>query len=126
MNNNSLDTTEIGKRIKELRRARGLDQLQASQIIGVSRSQWSNLENGKRNLNIQQIKTIADYFGVTLSTLGVDTDAVETVEILERARLIFENNDIPFEEKQELQEQIMRMFIKAKDELQKDIWLIFF
>jgi transcriptional regulator with XRE-family HTH domain len=65
MNNNSLDTTEIGKRIKELRRARGLDQLQASQIIGVSRSQWSNLENGKRNLNIQQIKTIADYFGVT-------------------------------------------------------------
>lgn len=126
MNNKSLDTTEIGKRIKELRKARGLDQLQASQIIGVSRSQWSNLENGKRNLNIQQIKTIADYFGVTLSTLGVDTDAVETVEILERARLIFENNDIPFEEKQELQEQIMRMFIKAKDELQKDIWLIFF
>lgn len=121
MNNNSLDTTEIGKRIKELRRARGLDQLQASQIIGVSRSQWSNLENGKRNLNIQQIKTIADYFNVTLSTLGVDTDAIETVEILERARLIFENNDIPFEEKQELQEQIMRMFIKAKDELQKDI-----
>lgn len=126
MNNNSLDTTEIGKRIKELRKARGLDQLQASQIIGVSRSQWSNLENGKRNLNIQQIKTIADYFGVTLSTLGVDTDAIETVEILERARLIFENNDIPFKEKQELQEQIMRMFIKAKDELQKDIWLIFF
>lgn len=125
MNNNSLDTTEIGKRIKELRRARGLDQLQASQIIGVSRSQWSNLENGKRNLNIQQIKTIADYFNVTLSTLGVDTDAIETVEILERARLIFENNDIPFEEKQELQEQIMRMFIKAKDELQKDIWFIF-
>lgn len=125
MNNNSLDTTEIGKRIKELRKARGLDQLQASQIIGVSRSQWSNLENGKRNLNIQQIKTIADYFGVTLSTLGVDTDAVETVEILERARLIFENNDIPFEDKQELQEQIMRMFIKAKDELQKDIWFIF-
>lgn len=126
MNNNSLDTTEIGKRIKELRKARGLDQLQASQIIGVSRSQWSNLENGKRNLNIQQIKTIADYFGVTLSTLGVDSEAVETVEILERARLIFENNDIPFEDKQELQEQIMRMFIKAKDELQKDIWLIFF
>lgn len=117
MNNKSLDTTEIGKRIKELRKARGLDQLQASQIIGVSRSQWSNLENGKRNLNIQQIKTVADYFGVTLSTLGVDTDAVETVEILERARLIFENNDIPFEDKQELQEQIMRMFIKAKDEL---------
>lgn len=125
MNNKSLDTTEIGKRIKELRKARGLDQLQASKIIDVSRSQWSNLENGKRNLNIQQIKTIADYFGVTLSTLGVDSEAVETVEILERARLIFENNDIPFEEKQELQEQIMRMFIKAKDELQKDIWFIF-
>lgn len=117
MNNKSLDTTEIGKRIKELRKARGLDQLQASKIIDVSRSQWSNLENGKRNLNIQQIKTIADYFGVTLSTLGVDSEAIETVELLERARLIFENKDIPFEEKQELQEQIMRMFIKAKDDL---------
>lgn len=121
-----LDTSEIGKRIKELRKARGMDQLQASQIIGCSRSQWSNLENGKRNLNIQQIKSIADYFGVSLATLGVESKAVETIELLEKARLIFENKTIAFEDKQELQEQILRMFFKAKDELQKDVWFIFF
>lgn len=121
MNNKPLDTKDIGKRIKELRKARGMDQLQASEIIGVSRSQWSNLENGKRNLNIQQIKKIADYFGVSLATLGVVSEEIETIELLERARTIFENNSIPLEEKQELQEQIFRMFLKAKDELQKNI-----
>lgn len=121
MNNKPLDTKDIGKRIKELRKARGLDQLQASSIIGVSRSQWSNLENGKRNLNIQQIKQIADYFGVSLSILGVVSEEIETIELLERAKTIFENTSIPFEEKQDLQEQILRMFLRAKDDLQKDI-----
>lgn len=121
MNNKPLDTKDIGKRIKELRKARGLDQLQAANIIGVSRSQWSNLENGKRNLNIQQIKQIADYFGVSLATLGVVSEEVETLELLERARALFENTSVPIEEKQELQEQIFRMFLKAKDDLQKNV-----
>lgn len=120
-----LDTKDIGQRIKELRKARDMDQLEASNIIGVSRSQWSNLENGKRNLNIQQIKTIADFFGVSLSTLGVESEEIETIELLERAKLIFENSSVPLSEKQELQEQILRMFLKAKDDLQKDIWFIF-
>ena len=121
MNNKPLDTKDIGKRVRELRKARGLDQLQAAAIIDVSRSQWSNLENGRRNLNIQQIKKIADYFGVSLATLGVVSEEIETIELLERAKALFENNSVPFEEKQELQEQILRMFLKAKDDLQKDV-----
>lgn len=110
-----LDTKDIGKRIRQLRKTRGLDQLQLANVLNLSRSQVSNLENGRRNLNIHQIKMLADFFGVSISTLGVKTNEVETVELLERAKLIFEDSNIPASEKQELYEQIMRMYITAKD-----------
>lgn len=113
-----LDTKDIGNRIKQLRKARGLDQLQLANVLKLSRSQVSNLENGRRNLNIHQLKMLADYFGVSISTLGVQTNEVETVELLERAKLIFEDSKIPAQEKQELYEQIMRMYIAAKDSSQ--------
>lgn len=117
MNSKPLDTKDIGKRIKELRKARGMDQGKLAEYMNLSRPQISNLENGRRNLNIQQIKMLADFFGVSLSTLGVESEEIETIELLERARTIFENSSIPLSEKQELQEQILRMFLKAKDEL---------
>lgn len=47
-----------------------------------------------------------DYF-------GIKPDTEQTIELLERAKLIFES-DLPDSEKEELYSQIMKMYLKFK------------
>lgn len=118
----SVNTIEIGERVKNLRKSRGITQDELGVILGdkttgkpMSRGQVSNLETGKRNFNIHQIKVLADYFKVSIETLGFESDEVETIDLLERAKLIFENDSVPMDEKQELYECIMKLYLTAKD-----------
>lgn len=120
----SLDTTEIGRRVRQLRKARSMKQDELGYILRdketdkpLSRGQVSNLETGKRNFNIHQLKTIADYFNVSLQTLGVTTEEVEIPDLLSRATLIFQNENISLEDKQELSEEIMKLYIIAKEQI---------
>lgn len=116
----SFDTKEVGMKIRQLRKARSMRQDELGEILGgLSRGQVSNLETGRRNLNLHQIKILADYFGVTLDTLGLKIEEVEVNDLLARAKLIFENDTVPFEEKQELSEEIMKMYIIAKEQTKK-------
>lgn len=123
---NTLNTREIGDRVKYLRKTRGITQDELGFVLGnkttgkpLSRGQVSNLETGKRNLNIHQIKVLADYFNVSIETLGFKSDEIETVDLLERAKLIFENDRVPMEEKQDLYDSIMKLYIAAKDQTKK-------
>lgn len=120
----SVNTTEIGERVKQLRKSRGITQDELGVVLGdratgkpMSRGQVSNLETGKRNFNIHQIKVLADYFKVSIETLGFESDEIETIDLLERAKLIFENDKVPMEEKQDLYESIMRIYLSAKERL---------
>lgn len=116
----SIDTKEIGEKIKHLRKSRSMTQDELGLVLGgLSRGQVSNLETGRRNLNIHQIKTLADFFGVSLETLGMKTDEIEINDLLTRARFIFENEDVSIEEKQELSEEIMKLYILAKEQTKK-------
>lgn len=119
----SVNTGEMGERVKQLRKARGITQDELGVILGdrttgkpMSRGQVSNLETGKRNFNIHQIKILADYFKVSIETLGFESDEIETIDLLERAKLIFENTNVPIEEKQDLYESIMKLYINAKEQ----------
>ena len=120
----TLNTKDIGDRVKQLRKARNITQDELGIILGdrttgrpLSRGQVSNLETGKRNLNIHQIKVLADYFNVSIDTLGFTSDEVETVDLLERARTIFENDAVTINEKQELYESIMKLYLNAKEQI---------
>lgn len=122
----AVNTKEIGERIKQLRKSRRITQDELGVVLGdkttgrpLSRGQISNLETGKRNLNIHQIKILADYFNVSIETLGFESDEIRTVDLLERARLIFENNNVPMEEKQDLYESIMKLYLSAKEQIKK-------
>lgn len=122
----ALDTKEIGGRIRQLRKARNITQDELGIVLGekttgkpLSRGQVSNLETGKRNLNIHQIKILADYFNVSIETLGFKADELETVDLLERAKLIFENDNVPLDEKQELYENIMKLYLSARERIKK-------
>ena len=116
----SFDTKKVGMKIKQLRKARSLKQDDLSEVLGgLSRPQISNIETGRRNINLHQIKALADFFGVSIETLGLETDEVETSDLLERAKLIFENENVPLEDKQELYEEVMKLYLSAKEQIKK-------
>lgn len=119
----SIDTREIGRRVRQLRKEKCITQDELGIVLGdkitgspLSRGQVSNLETGKRNFNIHQIKALADFFGVSIETLGFKSDEIETVDLLERAKLIFQNEKVPMSEKQELYDSIMKLYLSAKDQ----------
>ena len=98
----TVNTREIGERVRQLRKSRGITQDELGYALGdkttgkpLSRGQISNLETGKRNFNIHQIKALADLFNISIETLGFESDEIETVDLLERAKLIFENDKVP-------------------------------
>ena len=62
-------TTDLGKRIRELRQKNGLSQEKFALKIGMDRTYFASVEAGKRNIAIVNIKKIADGLGVTLSEL---------------------------------------------------------
>ena len=118
----SVNTRDIGERVRQLRRSRGITQDELGVVLGdkiagkpLSRGQISNLETGKRNFNIHQIKALADFFNVSIETLGFKSNEIETVDLLERAKLIFENSNVPMDEKQDLYDSIMKLYLAAKD-----------
>ena len=122
----AVNTKEIGERIKQLRKARHITQDELGVVLGskttgrpLSRGQVSNLETGRRNLNIHQIKILADYFNVSIDALGFKSDEIETVDLLTRAKMIFKNDKVPMDEKQDLYESIMKLYLHAKEQTKK-------
>lgn len=57
---------QYGLRIKDLRDERGLSQRGFAALIGMSPTYLADIERGARNVSIDNMKRIADGFGVTL------------------------------------------------------------
>ena len=124
----TFDNALIGKRVKQLRKQKGLRQDELAIVLGdhsvnppipLSRSQVSNLENNRRTWNINQIHAVAKFFGTSIEALGIPTTQIETNELLTRAKLIFENESVPIEDKQELYEEVMKLYLSAKEQIKK-------
>lgn len=60
---------QLGKRIKYLRDAKKMSQLDLELVSGVNRNYISDLENGRRNVSILVLEKIAIALDVDLSTL---------------------------------------------------------
>lgn len=60
---------KLGRRIRELRKTKGLSQEKFALEIGMDRTYFASVESGKRNISILNLKKEADGLGVTLSEL---------------------------------------------------------
>lgn len=60
---------KFGKACKHYREKIGLSQEKFALSIGMDRTYYSSVEAGKRNISIQNIKKIADGFGISISAL---------------------------------------------------------
>ena len=59
----------FGSTCKQLREAKGLSQERFALLIDMDRTYYASVESGKRNISIQNIKKIADGFGISVSDL---------------------------------------------------------
>lgn len=57
---------EIGKKIRALRKIRGISLQKLSKEVGMSYSYLSNLENGKHSVSISNLQRMARFFGVDM------------------------------------------------------------
>lgn len=62
-------TKELGARIQELRKKRGLSQERFALQINKDRTYLASVEAGKRNISVNNIKKIADGLDISISDL---------------------------------------------------------
>lgn len=89
---------EFGKRLQELRKEKGLTQLEVAEELNVSLSQLKKMESGERTCSIELLMEISDYFEVTERYLlrGVDRKVKDEKErllaIIEELNVIVKSN----------------------------------
>lgn len=115
----TFDNAEIGRRVRILRKQFSMNQDKLCEVLNLSRGQVSNLETNKRRWSINQIYAVADFFCVSIESLGVPSTKIEVPDLLARAKAIYENENIPLDEKQELAEQIYKMYIDVKNQIKE-------
>lgn len=103
---------EIGKKIRVLRRTRGLTQEQLAEKLRVKRATISNYEIGRRSPHIKELEAISEALGVNLEYFGFGGSPA--VDLVARAKVLFES-DVPAEEKAKAYKEIMRLYLKIEE-----------
>jgi transcriptional regulator with XRE-family HTH domain len=63
---------EIGLKIKQLREHKGLKQIEVYTTIGMSKSYYSELEDGKKQPTIETLEKICHFYDISLSDFFKD------------------------------------------------------
>jgi transcriptional regulator with XRE-family HTH domain len=78
---------EFNEKLQQLRKSKGLTQEELAQAIFVSRTAVSKWESGRGYPNIESLKTLAEFFSVTVDEL-LSTDEIITAAEEEKQELI--------------------------------------
>lgn len=101
----------IGDKLKTLRKGRKLTQDQIAEAFGISRGAVSNYEIGRRRPNISELQAFAKFYGVPLDYFGEETQADELFDLLSRAKVIFKDENVSRETKEELYREFMKLYL---------------
>ena len=83
----------FAKNIKYLRLKNGLNQSEAAKIVTLTRTAWSEYENGWSKPRFADLLTIAAYFDVTLSELvEMDLEEGNPNDIFELRKIVKKGN----------------------------------
>jgi transcriptional regulator with XRE-family HTH domain len=69
MSSGNLVCTELGKRIRSLRRRKGWTQVDMAVHLGINRGHLSDLEMGKREIGLLMLQVIARGLDTTMGKL---------------------------------------------------------
>jgi transcriptional regulator with XRE-family HTH domain len=82
----------LGNRVKRLREASGVSQIQLAQFLNVDQSYISKCENDERQFNVNSLEKLCNLFGCEMNDLFDLHSKVETLNFAFRAKTI-DNDD---------------------------------
>ena len=103
----------IGKKLKQLRKSKGLTQEQVAEKVDITRSTISNYEIGRRTPHLKDLSALAGVFGVGLDYFGISPKD-EAFDLISRAKEIFESNEVSVETKEELYREMMKLYLNME------------
>lgn len=107
--------SELGEKVKLLRKRKCLNQDDLAEVLKLSRSQISNLERGRRNLSLRQLEKLCEYFKVDMSYFLMVETTDSCLDLTEKARILFESKELTNAQKDDLFTSIMKIYIDSKD-----------
>lgn len=105
----------IGKKLKQLRKSRGMTQEQVAEKVDITRSTISNYEIGRRTPHLKDLSALAEVFGVGLDYFGISPKD-EAFDLISRAREIFECKTVSRQTKESLYKEMMRLYLELEDD----------
>lgn len=106
---------EIGLKIKELRRRTNMTQQDLADKTKISRSTLSNYEIGRRIPHLRDLQKFSKAFGVGLDYFDLHKKN-EAFDLLTRAEEVFNSSDVPADTKEELYRDLMRLYLRMKED----------
>lgn len=106
--------TELGVKVKILRKNTGVKQEVLAKFLGLSKGQMCNLESGKRNFSLGQLEKICEYFNIDLSYFFLLENNDSCLNIASKVKLLFESNELTQSEKDEFFLAIMKAYLESK------------
>ena len=108
-------SADIGRKLKYLRKSKGLTQEDLSLKLGgdPSRSTLSNYEIGRRTPHLKDLQRICAVLNVDLSYFGVENSDT-ALELLARAKEVFEDDKVSKETKDKLYMEFMQLYLKLQ------------
>jgi transcriptional regulator with XRE-family HTH domain len=103
----------IGKQLKTLRKSQRMTQQSVADRVGITRATLSNYEIDRRTPDLKTLRKLAECFGVNLDYFGV-APADDVLDLLARAKDVFENDRISDERKRELHDELMKLYLQLK------------
>lgn len=105
---------EIGDKLKTLRKGRKLTQDQVAERFGLTRGAISNFEINKRKPDIKLLQGFAEFYGVPLDYFGAQTQKDELFDLLSRAKVIFKDENVSREIKEQLYREFMKLYLELE------------
>lgn len=105
----------IGKKLKQLRKSKGMTQEDVAARVDITRSTISNYEIGRRTPHLKDLSALAGVFGVGLDYFGI-TQKDDVFEVIARAKDIFESDDVPKATKEALYREMMKLYLQIGSE----------
>lgn len=103
----------IGYKLKTLRKGQKMTQQYVADKVGVTRATLSNYEIDRRTPDLKTLRKLAECYGVGLDYFGVAT-ADEVLDLLARAKEVFESDVVSTERKREIHDELMKLYLRLK------------
>ena len=90
-----------------------MTQQHVADQCGITRATLSNYEIDRRTPDLKTLRKLAECYGVGLDYFGIAT-ADEVLDLLARAKEVFDSDVISVERKRELHDELMKLYLQLK------------